>query len=126
MYRHAISITSGFQSTEKRAKEPEDGGGTGVVLKRDSVFNRILAESWMDVMVPTCPFEAIRALSSSGSLLNSGSISRYKAATPATCGAAMEVPDKVILAESSVYHAEVILARGKARSIRQANRSGIS
>lgn len=41
-----------------------------------------------------------------------GSPSKYKAATPATCGAAIEVPEIVLVALFEVYQAEVMLEPG--------------
>ncbi len=41
---------------------------------------------------------------------------RYSAATPATCGEAMDVPLKVALAESLVFQAEVMLLPGANKS----------
>jgi hypothetical protein len=39
-------------------------------------------------------------------------VSRNSAATPATCGAAIEVPEMVLVAVSLVLHAEVMLEPG--------------
>ena len=41
-----------------------------------------------------------------------GLLSRNKAATPATCGVAMEVPEMVLVAVSLVFHDEVMLDPG--------------
>src|SRR5918996_2042486 len=41
-----------------------------------------------------------------------GSPERYSAATPATCGAAIDVPLIVLNVESLVYHADVMLEPG--------------
>ena len=41
---------------------------------------------------------------------------RYSAATPATCGVAIDVPLIVFVAVSDVYHADVMLEPGAKRS----------
>ena len=41
-----------------------------------------------------------------------GFVSRNNAATPATCGVAIEVPEMVLVAVSLVFHDEVILLPG--------------
>src|SRR5262245_60170337 len=45
-----------------------------------------------------------------------GLVSRYRAATPVTCGVAIEVPLIVLVAVSPVAHAEVMLTPGENRS----------
>jgi len=45
-----------------------------------------------------------------------GYFSRYNAAVPATCGVAMDVPLIVLVAETSVIHAEVIEEPGANKS----------
>ncbi len=65
----------------------------------------------------SCPWVAVFLMVSATSSVEAvGSVSRYSAATPATCGAAIEVPLIVLVALSLVYHAEVMLCPGANRS----------
>ena len=48
---------------------------------------------------------------------DNGLDSRYKAATPVTCGAAIDVPEMILVAVEEVYHADFMDDPGASKSI---------
>ena len=90
---------------------PESGGDAGVDSNKYSVLSRRFGDaSCTSNKTPSTLLDNKRAFTSSG--VASGLSSKYNAATPATCGAAMDVPLMVLIALSFVYHVDSISTPG--------------
>jgi hypothetical protein len=84
----------------------DEEGDAGLVRKSSSVLTRLLGEPLTSDILSIAAWARINALISLGGV--NPYACRYKAATPATCGLAMEVPLMVLVAVSLVNHVERI------------------